>query len=636
MDESESPAAARADAFAIMANASPVMIWVTDKTGRLLFVNQACQEFFQLTETDLRDRRWAQLLHPDDADAYIGQFDLALRQRTHFRSRGRFLRHDGVWRWVDSTAAPYWSRDNIFLGMVGSSPDITELVEHEQALEASEDRFRHMADNSPVLIWVTEPDGSCSFLSKSWYDCTGQTPEAGLGFGWINALHPEDQGYARETFLEANAKRSRFRLEYRLRRKDGSYLWVIDTAAPRFDANGRFLGYVGSVIDITERKTAEDILKQTDRRKNEFLATLAHELRNPLAPLRTGLEIMRLSSGDPGTMARTRDLMERQVEQLVRLIDDLMDVARITTGKLHLSMSRVDVSHLIDLALETTNPIILDRAHTVTVTKTPSPIWIEADSVRITQVFANILTNAAKYTPRSGKITVELRKDAGDAVIRVTDSGIGVPIEYQPQVFDLFSQNIGQQDRLADETSGLGIGLHLVKRLVELHGGQVRLTSAGPGTGTTVEVRLPAVRDSTTDGLAYPSDTTCVDKRKILVVDDNVDAAQSLALLLRLQGHDVETAFGGEAGLAAAEKFRPDMMLLDLRMPRVHGYQVARELRATEWGKKIVLIALSGYGQEDDFAASKTAGFDYHLVKPVDPKQLQAFFRPNRRQADLT
>lgn len=630
------PEKSRADAFAIMANASPVVIWVTDDAGNILFINQACYAFFRQTEAELDGRIWEQWLHPEDAATYVQQFDAALQQRAHFKATARLRRHDGTWRWVESTAAPYWSSDGVFLGMVGSSPDITELIEHEQALQASEDRFRHMADNAPVLVWVTEPDGSCSFLSKSWYEYTGQTPDTGLGFGWIDAAHPEDQAYVRESFLDANAKRSQFKIDYRLRSKDGGYIWVIDTAAPRFDASGEFLGYVGSVLDITDRKRSEDLLKEAHRKKDEFLATLAHELRNPLAPIRTGLEIMRLRCDDPKTVSQTRQLIERQVVQLVHLIDDLMDVARIATGKLNLTMSRVDVSHLIDLALETTGPVIAERGHSVTVTRGGLPACIQADAVRITQVFANVLTNAAKYTPPGGRIGVELQVDGHDAVIRIVDSGIGVPIEHQEEVFEMFSQVCGPHNDLADEAGGLGIGLHLVKRLVELHDGRVTLRSAGAHSGTTVEIRLPLASTESADESARSAEATHIAKRKVLVIDDNADAAESLAMLLGLQGHEAHTAIDGEAGLAIAARLRPDMILLDLRMPRMSGYQVARAIRATDWGRQLVLVALSGYGQEDDFRATQAAGFDYHLVKPVDPKLLQAFLTSDRRATDRT
>jgi PAS domain S-box-containing protein len=634
MNRDPYPDNSRADAFAIMANASPVVIWVTDDAGNILFINQACYAFFRQTEAQLNGRVWEQWLHPDDAATYVRLFDAALQQRAHFKSTGRLRRHDGAWRWVESTAAPYWSSDGVFLGMVGSSPDITELIEHEQALQASEDRFRHMADNAPVLVWVTEPDGSCSFLSKSWYEYTGQTPDTGLGFGWMDAAHPEDQAYVRESFLNANAKHAHFKIDYRLRSKDGGYIWVIDTAAPRFDASEKFIGYVGSVLDITDRKISEDLLKEAHKKKDEFLATLAHELRNPLAPIRTGLEIMRLRCDDPQTVSQTRQLIERQVVQLVRLIDDLMDVARIATGKLNLTMSRVDVSHLIDLALETTGPVIAGRGHTVTVTRAGLPAFIQADAVRITQVFANVLTNAAKYTPPGGSIGVELQVDGHDAVVRIVDSGIGVPVERQEEVFEMFSQVCGPHHDLADEAGGLGIGLHLVKRLVELHGGRVTLTSAGANRGTTVEIRLPLASTERAHESARSAEATHAAKRKVLVIDDNADAAESLAVLLGLQGHEAQTALDGEAGLAIAAKLRPDMILLDLRMPRMSGYQVARAIRTTDWGRQLVLVALSGYGQEDDFLATQAAGFDYHLVKPVDPKLLQAFLTADRRATD--
>jgi PAS domain S-box-containing protein len=389
-------------------------------------------------------------------------------------------------------AAPRsWSKEEVAL--VEQVADRTWFaVEHarsQAALRESEERFRNMADHAPVMVWVTAADGACTFVSQSWLAFTGQPLAGALGFGWIDAVHPDDRASARGAFEAANAKREPFRSEYRLRDAAGAWHWALNAAAPRFGEDGAYLGFVGSVIDITEHKVAEDALRETDRRKDEFLATLAHELRNPLAPIRNAIEIMRLRDVAP-ELRGPRDIIDRQVRNLTRLVDDLLEVSRITQGKLALRREPVDLAEAVNEALEGARPLIAAAAHEVTVSLQPS-LQLFADGTRVTQMILNLLNNAAKYTPTGGHIWIGAAKDGADIAISVRDNGIGIDPDHLPHLFKMFSQVTPALDRAH---GGLGIGLALVQGLAQLHGGSVRAYSAGPGRGSEFVLRLPAAQ----------------------------------------------------------------------------------------------------------------------------------------------
>jgi signal transduction histidine kinase/CheY-like chemotaxis protein len=361
-------------------------------------------------------------------------------------------------------------------------------------------------------------------------------------------------------------------------------------------------------------------LATADRRKDEFLAMLAHELRNPLAPLRNAVQILRLTGTREPEVVRLADLMGRQVGQMAHMVDDLLDVSRITHGKVELRKEPVTLADAVARAVETARPLIDARRHELIVSCSPEPVVLDADPMRLTQVLGNLLNNAAKYTAEGGRIWVAAGREGGEAVVRVRDTGIGLAPEMLTSVFDLFTQENRTLDR---EQGGLGIGLTLVRSLVELHGGTVRAASEGPGRGSEFVVRLPALTGgaSASDASNRPR-PTAPPRRRLLIVDDNVDSAESLAELLALTGHDVRTAHDGAAGLTAAESFRPEVVLLDIGLPRVNGYEVARRIRDTPALRGALLIAMTGYGQEEARHLSKEAGFDHHLVKPVDLSEL--------------
>ncbi len=407
-----------------------------------------------------------------------------------------------------------------------------------------------------------------------------------------------------------------------IERPDGSRRTVLAHANPLHDDHGQLLGAVNVLVDISDRKHAEDMLREADRRKSEFLAMLSHELRNPLAPLRNGLQIMRLANGDRSVMEQARKMMERQLEHMVRLIDDLLDLSRITNGKIELRKERIELQAAVNDAVEASRPLIEASGHELAVTLPPRPICVDGDRTRLAQVFTNLLNNSAKYTPRGGHIALTVEPQGSDVVVTVQDDGIGIPADVLPHVFEMFTQVDRSLDR---EQGGLGIGLSLVRGLVEMHGGRVEAHSDGCGKGCQFIVRLPVAlssADGTRDDCEEDGPGRATSYR-ILVVDDNRDSAVSLALMLQIMGHTTRAAHDGLEGLEAARTFHPDVVLLDIGLPRLNGYDVSRRIREQPWGRNMVLIALTGWGQEEDKRRSREAGFNFHMVKPLDPAALE-------------
>jgi signal transduction histidine kinase len=386
--------------------------------------------------------------------------------------------------------------------------------------------------------------------------------------------------------------------------------------------------------EVAERARAEQALQEADRNKDEFLAMLAHELRNPLAPIHNALQLMRMQPSAAQSQW-AQEVIARQLASLTRLVDDLLDVSRITRGKITLAREPLEVASVITRALETIEPLIQERAHTVTLEMPAERLRVDGDPTRLTQALGNVLANAAKYTDRGGRIALNCARVGSEVEIRVRDNGIGIPAELLPRIFDLFTQ----LDRRSDHSSsGLGIGLALVRRLVEMHGGSVSAVSAGAGAGSEFQIRLPLLCEVTRSAEPLrPADAGDVPTvpRRILLADDNPDALESLAMVLRLRGHEVFSAANGALALETAVRHMPEVALLDIGMPLLDGYEVARRIRAQEWGKGVTLVALTGWGQESDRRRSQEAGFDTHLVKPLDLDKLSALLAHLPEQATV-
>jgi signal transduction histidine kinase/ActR/RegA family two-component response regulator len=411
-----------------------------------------------------------------------------------------------------------------------------------------------------------------------------------------------------------------FRQEFRIHHPTLGLRWMLTLGCVERD--GKQVRCHGISLDISRLKQVEDELRIEDRRKNEFLATLAHELRNPLAPIRNGLEILRLTH-DKGDMAQqAREMMERQLRQMVRLIDDLLDLSRISRGKIELKRERVELASIVHNALEVSRPLIEQARHQLTLDLASDALFVDADATRLAQVFANLLNNAAKYTNNGGHLHVLVQRDGDDALVVVRDNGIGIPHDMLPKVFDMFTQ----VDRSLEKAQGgLGIGLNIARQLIEMHGGSIEARSEGVGKGSEFHVRLPLAHGNAT--VAQPHEPSApaggVTGLRILVADDNVDAAQSLAMMLTISGNEVRTACDGVEAVEIAKSFVPQVVLLDIGMPRLNGYDACRRLRELDTLANCLIVATTGWGQDDDVQRSREAGFDHHLVKPVETRTLE-------------
>jgi len=513
-----------------------------------------------------------------------------------------------------------------------------ERRRRQDDLALREAYFRSLIDAAPVMLWTTDASGYCTYLSQRWSAFTGRPSEQDQGIGWTENIHPDEYESAKTAFLAANAAREIFSIDYRLRRHDGSYRWVIDTGLPRFDENGDFAGFVGTVVDVHDRAMLQQEqqrlateLTEKNRMQSEFLFTLAHELRNPLAPIRTGLELIRVRP-TADNAGKVQAMMQRQVNHMVRLVDDLLDMARLSEGKLELRRAPVTLQDVVRDAIEMSMPLVTAGEHRLTQRLPEAPVALVVDRHRIAQVVSNLVNNAAKYTPKGGRIEVEAGVRDGGVAVTVIDNGIGIGADMLPYVFDMYVQ---AHNSHAMAQGGLGVGLNLVRRLVELHGGRVGAESGGAGQGSRFTVWLPlaaAVQDAASASVpaadaGVPGQAAGAGLLRLLVVDDNVDAAQTLGALLEMSGHAVALAHDGAAALRAAAQGRPDVVFLDIGLPDQSGFEVARAMRDLEGMAGATLVALTGWGAQEDRQRSSDAGFDAHLTKPVDFSTVEQLLR---------
>ena len=497
--------------------------------------------------------------------------------------------------------------------------DITQRKQAEEALRESEARFRALTAMSSDWYWeqdehfryvhISDEVEARAGVQAAWH--IGKTrwelPHAGVS---------EEQWAEHRALLERHQPFRGF--AYRRINERGDAIWLSASGDPVFDADGRFKGYRGTGTNITERKQFEEKLREADQRKDEFIATLSHELRNPLAPLRNGLEIMKLD----GVGGQVREMMERQVSHLIRLVDDLLEISRVSRGAFELRNERVELAAVVTNALETSDPLIKGARHELFVSLPEKPLWIEGDPVRLAQIVANLLNNAAKYTAPGGRIKVRAEEKDGMAKVSVADNGDGIAADLLPGLFQIFSRGRKASGR---DVGGLGIGLAISRRLAEMHGGTLGVTSEGPGKGSEFTLRLPLAADAgTAETRKEPVSTAVLPQQRILVVDDNRDAAESMRMILNLLGADVQVANDGPQALDAFEAYRPAVVLLDIGMPGMDGYEVARIIRAKHPERRAAIVALTGWGQEDDRRRSRESGFDHHLVKPADIGALRA------------
>lgn len=532
---------------------------------------------------------------------------------------------DGSIKHVLIDSSVRWKEDQ-FVHSRCFTRDITERTLAEAALVDARARLHAALEAGSIATWTWDIPNNRLFADNKLTQLFGlpqSEANGGLLDNYVAAIHPDDVGRITTALEEAMARDELYEADYRIMQADGSVRWVTARGRAECDANGQPVRMPGVLVDITARKLLEEALRDADRRKDEFLATLAHELRNPLAPIRNSLEILKMPRVDVDTLQQTRAMMERQVHHLVRLVDDLLDVSRVMRGRIELRKEQVELANVLARAVETAQPLIAVQCHRLELSLPHESLLLNADPVRLAQVVGNLLTNAAKYTEANGHIWVSAFREDNQVVLRVKDDGIGIAADMLPHIFDLFVQ--------ADHTStkaqgGLGIGLTLARNLVHLHGGTIVARSAGLAKGSEFIIRLPLLVRGHESEQRPDADSTLersASGHRLLVVDDNLDAAMSLAMLLRLHGHEVEVAHDGASALALATTFLPHVVFLDLGMPGMDGYEVARRLRQQPGMDKAVLAALTGWGQQDDRRRTSEAGFDHHLVKPPEAAALE-------------
>jgi PAS domain S-box-containing protein len=569
-------------------------------------------------------------LHPEDKPEFTRQVQHALQHGTSLRIVCRIRRqNDGAWRWLE-IAGVFESPDRL----IGVLSDITERRQREQDLRDRNTTLLLAMRGGRMGAWVQHFADKSVEWSRELEEIFG-LPAGGFAkteAAFFEYVHPEDRPHVAARVARAVKEETDYGIEFRFRHASGEWRWMEARGKAVYDAARQPVRMFGIGIDITDRRRTEEALREADRRKDEFLAVLAHELRNPLAPIRNAVQFMRTKDASESALQNARDIVERQVRHMVRLVDDLLEVSRITSGRIELDTERVSLDIVVTNAVEAAQPLIQSNGHELSIRLPSEPVFLDADLTRMSQVLANLLNNAAKYTPPRGRIALTAEVSGAQVEISVRDNGIGIPGEQLAHIFELFVQ-LGRQH--SQVRGGLGIGLTLARQLVRLHGGTLEARSEGQGRGSEFVVRLPmAAAPAQYELSASAAQDDTYQGQRILVVDDNVDAADSLTMNLQHAGHEVRAVYSGAAALDAFREESPDVVVLDLGLPDISGVEIARELRAEGRGRDVVLIALTGWGREEDRERTTAAGFDEHLTKPVDTSVLLQIMAMHRRDAE--
>jgi PAS domain S-box-containing protein len=608
--------------FRSLADSIPQLCWMAKPDGHVFWYNRRWYAYTGTTLEEMEGWGWQSVHDPKVLPGAMERWQRSLARGEPFEMVFPLKGADGQFRQFLTRVLPVKDEQGAVGRWFGTNTDVTVVKEAEEALARRERELQTLADNTPDILARFDRQLRHVFVNAAAERFAGHSVSQFLGktnreLGmpvelcdtWdaaIEMVFESGQVVSREFSFDSGQGLRHFRA------------LLVPERGPAGDVDH----VLGVTHDRTAEKEAHDALRVADRRKDEFLATLAHELRNPLAPLRTGLEVLRRTK-DPEIARRTRLMMERQLGQTVRLIDDLLEVSRITSGKIVLRLESIELQGVINTAVEAVRPQLDATAQVLQLDISPEPIWLQADAARICQIVNNLLTNAIKYSPGGSKIRLSTHREGSEVVITVSDSGAGIPQNMLTQIFEMFAQ----VDRTLDRAQGgLGIGLALVKRLVEKHGGTVLAESAGLGAGSTFRVRLPTLADSGAldSEIAPLSDEVSEKKLRILVVDDNVDAADSLAELLSILGHQARVAGSGAAALALLCDFHPSLVFLDIGMPGMNGYETARQMRMDASTGPMTLVALTGWGAETDRIKAKEAGFDFHFTKPVGPGKVDS------------
>lgn len=589
--------------------------------GRWLRFNNAVCKITGYSREELGRRTFGDITHPEDlkADWDRAREIIAGRSKSYTLEK-RYIRPDGSTVWVNLTVSGVWDDYNSLVHFVSIIEDITPRKRSEEALRAADERFRTMADTAPVLIWETDDTGVV-YVNGHYLEFFGVDFAAVRGMGWSKFMHPEDAPAYETVWREATARRESYTCQCRFLRADGQYRWLQNTGHPVGAER-----FVGCSVDITDLQNArlqayerEQALRAADRQKDDFLAMLAHELRNPLAGIsNAGAILAHLAAGE-NRAERSIAVLRRQTTQLTRLVDDLLDTARIARGRVKLDKQPIDIGMVVDQAVELIQPLMREKRHRLTVKKQQPDVYVLGDQARLVQAISNVLHNAAKYTDSGGEIRVEVCTLDHEIAISIRDTGAGIAPEVLPHVFEIFVQSERTLDR---SQGGLGIGLSVVKGLIEMQGGSVSVHSEGLARGSQFTILLPRIPTPPPTSPMLSATPPRI-ARRVLIVEDNTDAADSLRLLLELEHHEVHVAYGSYEALEAVRRLNPDIVLLDIGLPSLDGYEVVRRIRTlTQDGPRPKVIALTGYGQTEDRERAIEAGFDGHLLKPIDPGTL--------------
>lgn len=629
----------------LILNAIPHLVWTADADGNINYVNHRWENKLDLKIQDTRERGWISNVHADDVPGVLENWARAQENQKTFVKEFRVKMRNGAFRWHLVQVDPSKDADGQVTGWFGTATDVDEAHHAVEATKSSEERFRQLADSSPVLIWMSDTTKACTWFNRPWLEFTGRTMEEELGFGWTENIHPEDYERCLVAYTSSFETRRPFEIDLRFRRQDGAYRWLMDRGIPLFNSDGVFVGFVGSCIDINERKEAEDSketllrieqtaraeAEQTAMLKDEFLATVSHEMRTPLTAMLGWVQLLRNGSLPPETVPQALETIERNARAQAKLIDDLLDMSRILSGRLRLDMQSVNIHDTVEAALAAAEPGAAAKRIKLARVLDPKTGPVSGDPTRLQQVIWNLLNNSIKFTPSGGTITVTLERVNSHLEVSVIDTGEGISPEFLPYVFDRFRQQDASTVRRHD---GLGLGLSIVKQLVELHGGNVRAKSPGLGQGATFIVALPisvgpnelpeknikATPDSPVCEEAVP---TLLGTR-ILVVDDDADARELLRSILAQSGASVRTASSVPEALKQLQERVPQVLVSDIGMPGEDGYALIRRVRAldAEQGGQVPALALTAFARSDDRRRAIGAGFHMHLAKPVEPAEL--------------
>ncbi|MBA4105282.1 MAG: hypothetical protein C0485_05955 [Pirellula sp.] len=589
-------------------------IWICDAEGRNIYSSESFLNLVGMTQEECSDLGWADLLHPDDVDQTIAAWKQCVQSGDAWDVEHRFRGVDGRWHPVLARGVPVRNEQGVVIAWVGINLDISELKRVEHELLQSEARFRNMADNAPVLIWI-HGIGGCQYVNKEYLRFVGVELTELEGMKWTRFIHEDDVDSFVDSYRQAFKQQQAIDAQIRMQRADGEFRWLSLHGTPRFRADGVFLGYVGCSVDITDMKESENALLEADRRKDDFLAMLGHELRNPLAGIVTGVQVLAMLNLDDEA-AEMQAVIARQALQMSRIVDDLLDVSRVARGKLRLRRQFVNLRQLLhDTVDDYRKSRTLDQC-SLGIQVPDDEAWVWADSARLAQAFSNLIHNSYKFSDGSNEITVTLELTGGtnEANVTIRDRGIGMSAETLQRIFEPFNQ---ADDSLERSRGGLGLGLALTKGLVELHGGAIRAHSDGLGEGAEFTITLPCTKPPQVES-SEPAGEEISRQERILIIDDRRDAVLPLDRMLKMEGHTVATAQDGASGVAKAVEFQPRVVLCDIGLPgEMNGYAVCRALRSLPETASAYLVAVTGYSHDDAKRKSKDAGFDYHVTKPV-------------------